>query len=343
MDPAAYYDAAWFDREQAELFTQNWALAAPLQQVEAPGDFVTTTVGLAPLIVVRAPDGALRAFHNLCRHRGMALLEGSGHLTRTINCPYHQWRYQLDGALVAVPQQREQFADLDVGPWGLRPAAVAVWEGMVFVHPDPDAAPLTDALAGLPEHLGSYRPGVLRQVGFERISANCNWKLFVENHIDVYHLWYLHADSLEGFDHTRFVHRQIGRNWASYEPMRAGSGLTTGTSVIEHIDERDRRGLGAHMLFPNVLMATAAEFFATYVARPIAPDRTEIELRVRAEPDADPAALVGALRSFIDEDVAACEAVQRGVRSPWFEVGPTARDHEAPIARFHRHVLEALA
>jgi Rieske 2Fe-2S family protein len=276
----------------------------------------------------------------------MKLLDGAGRLDRSVTCFYHQWRYALDGALAVVPQRKEQFPDLVAEQWGLLPASVEQWEGLVFVHPDPAAHPLRTALAGVPEHLGSHRPGLLTEVAHIRIDARCNWKLFVENHVDVYHLWYLHAATLGDFDHTRFEHCQEGGNWTSYEPLRGleieAAALTTGTAGITHLRERDRMGLGAHLVFPNLLMATAAEFFATYVAQPISPEHTRIDLRIRAEPEADSAALVDALESFIREDIGACEAVQAAVRSSAFAVGPLARDHERPITAFHEHILAAL-
>jgi Rieske 2Fe-2S family protein len=223
---------------------------------------------------------------------------------------------------------------------------VEIWEGMVFVHPDPDAPPLADTLGELPAHLGSHRPGLLGQVARQRIEARCNWKLFVENHVDVYHLWYLHERSLGDFDHLQFEHRQVGRNWVSYEPLKgdqlAGAALTRQTVAIDHLDRRDRLGLGAHLVFPNLMMATAAEFFATYQAEPVGPDRTVIDLRIRSEEGADAGALVDALRSFILEDVTACEAVQAAVASPAFEVGPLAAEHERPITTFHTNVLDGL-
>jgi choline monooxygenase len=298
-------------------------------------------------VVVRGDGGELRAFHNLCRHRGMVLATGTGNVGDTLNCLYHQWRYALDGSLVAVPQRNEQFPDLDPGQWGLRAAAVAEWGGMVFVHPDPAAPPFLHTLAGLVEHLGSYRPGRLRQLATERIEARCNWKLFVENHVDVYHLWYLHRETLGGFEHRRFEYHQIGANWASYEPRRADQehsspGHRRTTVPIAHLDQRDRNGIGAHMVFPNLLIATEAEFFATYAAEPVAPDRTIIDLRIRGEEGADPFVLLAALRSFITEDIAACEAVQRGLGSPAFAVGPLARSHELPIESFQSNVLAAM-
>jgi choline monooxygenase len=306
---------------------------------------VATTVGRAPLVVVCDAEGRLRAFHNLCRHRGVVLLQGRGNVERTITCFYHQWRYALDGSLTVVPQRKEQFPDLVAEAWGLLPASLEIWEGMVFVHPDPAAPPLAATLAGVPERLGSHHPGLLSQVGTARLEARCNWKLFVENHVDIYHLWYLHGATLGDFDHTRFEHHQTGGNWTSYEPPRRSDEanvLSRGTATIAHLDDRDRLGIGAHLVFPNLMIATAGEFFATYVAEPVGPDRTVIDLRVRAEAGADGATVVDAVRSFIDEDIAACEAIQDAVESPAFAIGPLAQTHERPITAFQSHLLAAM-
>jgi Rieske 2Fe-2S family protein len=364
LPPAAYFDEDWFDREQHSVFTRQWSLVAHVEQLAAPGDWQAARAGVAPVLVVRQPDGRLRAFHNLCRHRGMMLLDGHGNHDE-IRCAYHGWRFDLDGCLRVVPQRRTEFPDLDDAACGLLPASVDMWEGMVFVHPDPAASPLTDHLTGLDEAIGSHRPGRLTLVATEDIAAECNWKLLVENHIDVYHLWHLHRESLGDFDHSRFEHRHVGRNWFSYEPLRgvaetrvcrAGvdgqaavvasnpdrSGLERGTATISHLADRERLGIEAHLVFPNLLIAATAEFFMTYAVVPDAPTRAHIEVRVRAEPCADGAALLRAAHSFVDEDVYACEHIQSGIRSPWFSVGPISRTHEAPIMTFHRDVLEAL-
>jgi Rieske 2Fe-2S family protein len=346
LPPSAYHSQAWFDQELDTLFAARWALVATTDDFTREGDYVAVIVGRSPLVVVCGGDGRLRAFHNLCRHRGMVLLQGRGRVDGSISCFYHWWRYALDGSLAVVPQRKEQFPDLAPEDWGLLPASLEVWEGMVFVHPDPAAPALATALAGVADRLGSHRPGLLTEVGHVRLEAACNWKLFVENHVDVYHLWYLHGSSLGDFDHTRFEHRQTHENWASYEPLRSGdvgaAALTRGTAAIAHLEERDRAGIGAHLVFPNLMMATAAEFFATYVAEPVGPGRTVIDLRVRAETHADPSAVLDAVRSFIDEDIGACERVQAAVASPVFAVGPLARDHERPITSFQAHVLAAM-
>lgn len=352
LPPAAYTESDWLTREHDRVFHRTWSLVADGAELAEVGDRVAVTVGRAPIVVVRTDHG-LRAFHNVCRHRGMTVVQPAGQEVggptgeagadapcATLRCPYHGWEWDLDGTLVRVPQRKTQFPDLDVESLGLHPASVAEWEGMVFVHPEPDVE-LGAELTALGQHLGSLQPGLLTQVAQVRLEARCNWKLFIENHIDVYHLWYLHDRSLADFDHTRFEHHEVGRSWASYEPMRS-TAPPADESAIRHLDERDRRGIQAHLLFPHTPMAASTSFFATYAIRPITPERSWIDLRLRAEPDADVTSLVASTRAFIDEDVHACEQVQVATTSPRFAVGPLARDHERPIARFHQHLLRCL-
>jgi phenylpropionate dioxygenase-like ring-hydroxylating dioxygenase large terminal subunit len=341
LPPSAYTDPAWLERERALVLHRSWALVADAATIPEVGDQVAVTIDRVPLVVVRTAGG-LRAFHNTCRHRGMTIVQGV-QCGGSLRCPYHGWEWDLEGDLVRVPQRRTQFPDLNPGAYGLHPAAVAEWEGMVFANPEPDAPDFATAgLAGLDRHLGSFRPGSLPQVANVTIPVACNWKLFVENHIDVYHLWYLHSLTLGDFDHARFEHHELGDsgNWASYEPMR--SGRTGPPDGIRHLDERDRDGIQAHMLFPNVLMAASTNYFVTYAITPVTPEHSTIDLRVRTEPDADVDAIVAEVRSFIDEDVGACEAVQDAVRAGRFAVGPLARTHEAPITAFQTTLLRTM-
>jgi phenylpropionate dioxygenase-like ring-hydroxylating dioxygenase large terminal subunit len=340
----AYWSQEWFDREQDAIFSRTWHLVASEDELAEPGRFVTYTAGRDPLVVVRDGDGNLRAFHNLCRHRGMPLVEGCGQQPTGLVCPYHFWNFGLDGALRKVPQP-EQFPDLDVAEWGLLPASVDTWGGLVFVHPDPEVGSMDAWLGDLPDNIGSYRPELLEEVGRMEFEVRGNWKLFVENHVDVYHLWYLHARTLSDYDHDAFEWQQLGNNWVSYEPVRDEHRRRRPEAVrkpIDHIAERDRQGVGAHALFPNVLMASEAGYFITYPVRPVAPDRCVVDLRVRAEAGADGEALLAGAKAFITEDIAACEGLQSTIRSDRFGIGPMAVDHERPITLFHEHLLAAL-
>jgi Rieske 2Fe-2S family protein len=340
----AYWSDEWFEREQRLLFSHTWHLVAAEDELAEPGSYVSYTAGLDPLVVVRDLDGELRAFHNLCRHRGMPLVEGCGSSRSGLVCPYHFWSFGLDGALRNVPQPG-QFPDLDAAEWGLLPASVGTWGGLVFVHPDPEAETLLDWLGELPGAIGSYRPELLVEVAGHEFDARCNWKLFVENHVDVYHLWYLHARTLGDYDHDRFEWHQLGRNWVSYEPVKEGVTRRRPDAVlqpIEHISGRDLSGVGAHAAFPNVLMASEAGYFITYAVRPTGPAHCVVDLRIRAEPGADAEGLLAGAKAFIVEDIDACEGIQSTIRSTRFGVGPMAVEHERPITLFHQHLLEVL-
>ena len=119
--------------------------------------------------------------------------------------------------------------------------------------------------------------------------------------------------------------------------------LTSGTVTIRALDERDRVGLGAHLAFPNTLMASNAEFFMSYAVVPDGPASSHVEIRIRAEDGADGEGLIRAARSFIEEDIHACERIQAALTSPWFDVGPLAQEHEAPITAFQRNLMALLA
>ena len=327
-----YTESSVLAFERSQIFDHSWSIVADGEELATPGSYVTATVQNAPLAVVRDWSGTLRAFHNICRHRGITLLEGSGTLGRFMTCPYHQWSYGLDGNLVRVPQQREQFPDLHTCSLGLRPAQVAEWGGMVFVNPSHGAAPLATAMAGLDRGLDGFLSGPLHEVARVEYEANCNWKLLVENHIDVYHLWYLHARSLADYEHRSVAWKLLGDNWWSLEPLKDPSKSRAG---FDWIPDHMRHRIGAYLLFPNLMLVTTDDYFATYDAQPTAPDRTRLTLRVRAEKDSDAGALVESIRSFMSEDVRACEQMQIGASSPQFDVGATAKTHEAPLLHFH--------
>lgn len=138
-------------------------------ELAAPGAYVSADVGRSPLLLVRGHDGVLRAFHNMCRHRGMVLTTDCGSFTNAIACPYHAWRFGLDGALRAVPQRAEQFSGIELDDRGLLPASVAEWQGMVFASPDPSAPALGDLPRG---DLGRlHQVAAARSVVAERIAV----------------------------------------------------------------------------------------------------------------------------------------------------------------------------
>jgi choline monooxygenase len=322
--------------EQRSLFARGWQIVATSAQLAVPGDYVSVEVAGIPLLVVRDENGALRAFQNLCRHRGMRLVTGCANTGRFLTCPYHQWSYRRDGTLAVVPQEADQFPGIDHGALGLIEAGVGEWAGLVLVQALPDGSRFEVALEPFAERLAPWVTPDMVQVAEVSYEVQCNWKFLVENHIDVYHLWYLHQRSLSNLDHRRFFWEFVGDNWWSIEPWKDPAAAPRG---LEWLSEQESTTIGAHLLFPNVMIVTCGAYLATYDAVPLAPDRTRLTLRIRACAGADGDALVAQVRSFLSEDVIACEALQAATGSPDFGFGPLAQHHEAPIATFHQAML----
>ena len=198
------------------------------------------------------------------------------------------------------------------------------------------------------DRTGSFQPETLVQGVRLTYEMEANWKLFAENHIDVLHLWYLHARTLAEYDHAASNWTSVGRHWAFYEPPRHGRLVpptleASGMPIFPHISE-NWYGSGAHLIFPNLPMATGANFWMTYQVIPLSAGRSRLDMRLRSLPGTDPAllqAFADASRDLFEhEDIKACELMQKAMASPRFQVGPLARSHEEPIWVFQRNVLD---
>lgn len=330
-----YTSQSFAERERRALFHRCWTLVADADAL-APGRYLTVDVAGAPVLLWRDADGTCRAWHNLCTHRGIPLLEGEGDLGRHVTCPYHQWSFDQGGELVRIPQP-DQFPDVRRSDLGMRPVAVAEWHGMVFVSLAEQATDFHAEIDFLEQRMATMLALRLVEVARADYTVACNWKLLVENHVDVYHLWYLHQRSLGAFNHSVFEWEWHGSGWWSSEPRKDPSSYTPSLPDLSY---EEGMCIGAHLLFPNLMIVTTGDYLGTYDARPDGPNRTNIALRIRALPGADGDALVSAVRSFLSEDITACEALQRATTSPAFRVGPTAKTHEEPVRIFHRMLRE---
>jgi len=185
--PFAWYsDEELLRRERSRIFARSWQYAGRSEQIAEPGSFLATDAGGVPILVTRDKDGELRAFINVCRHRGAVLLEGCG-ARGTIQCHYHAWTYDLDGSLRNAPRS-EREAEFDKAEWSLLPANVGTWGPFLFVNPDPDAVTLEEHLGGLPAIMASDLDvdGLVFHSRVE-FGADANWKIVVENFLECYH------------------------------------------------------------------------------------------------------------------------------------------------------------
>jgi Rieske 2Fe-2S family protein len=350
MPSEAYYSPNWFVREQKDLFERTWVFVASSDELASPGDFVSTTIGKEPVMVVRDKNGDCRAFVNVCPHRGITLVDGCGNVDKGIVCPYHHWNFGLNGQLRSVPQA-EQFPELEKDEFSLYPLPVGQWGSSIFVNLAVDPEPFEEWLGAFPGSLGAHDPARLVEVAHKQRVVDSNWKFLVENTIEVYHLFYLHRTTQDQYQNHLFDNWFDGWHWSSYTPLYPERSFNEEESNIEWdsvilppwLGNREREGIFVHLIFPNMVLFVTSRVFRIMTLIPEGPDRCRIDLRTRAMPGTDPALFEDELNETFEEDVMACERMQRGVRSSRFMVRALAKDHERPIGIYHSKLLAAMS
>jgi phenylpropionate dioxygenase-like ring-hydroxylating dioxygenase large terminal subunit len=327
-----YSDEEMLRRERARIFAHSWQYGGRAEQVATPGSFLATDAGGIPILVTRDQDGELRAFLNVCRHRGAVLLEGCGERA-TVQCHYHAWTYDLDGSLRNAPRSDRE-PGFDKSEWSLLPASVGTWGPFLFVNPDPDALPLGEHLGELPETL-ARDIDIDNLVFHSRVEfgANANWKIVVENFLECYHC----ATAHPGFSAEVDVHpdRYLLEAHATYSAQFCAAKAT---------GERGQ----FHLLYPN----TGLNVFPgppNLSIGPVLPNgtgRTERYLDYFFAPDVDES-WRREFFAFDDqvgkEDTALVESVHRGMAAGVLEQGRLLLGSEPLLAAFQGWVAERLS
>ena len=354
LPPHWYTSPDIYAREVECLFRREWQLVGRADEVASPGDFLCLEVLGEPLMMIRGEDEVVRVLSRVCRHRSMPVLEGHGNVA-SIVCPYHAWRYGLDGRLLGVTEPK-RLPGFDPSQCRLPQIRSEEWEGFVFVNFDPDAASLSPRLAGLSRVLSNYslaQMKTVRSVGFEE-GCQWNWKLWCDNFIEPYHHLGAHRNTLEPIMPARaaLVLESDGP-WSvvrmPYRPDKSpfvdAVHAESGLPALTALKGQERDSLTAVHIFPCSLIAmwgTHAEFYRCF---PLGPERFHLEKHFCLPKDsaASPGVesgvqwLVENFIAFRDEDIDICRAVQRGLASQFAEPGHL-NDLESPIERFARYV-----
>lgn len=215
--PAARYtDPAFAELEHQRLWPCIWQIACTVDHVAHPGDVYELRSGWLSVLVVRGDDGVLRAFQNVCRHRGNSLCEGMSAGRTELRCPFHRWTWSLDGALREVPARRG-FGVLHDDELGLVPVALGEWGGLVFVNLDTSAEPLDEYLEGVPADAAWGRLDDFRCVATTTTPVAANWKVVADGFSETYHVQGLHREMLASIDDVHAHQHLWGRHGVSYQ------------------------------------------------------------------------------------------------------------------------------
>lgn len=338
-----YTDPEILRREQERIFRPSWQYAGHLGQLPEPGTFFAARAAHVPVVVTLARDGELRAFLNVCRHRGFPLAEGQGR-RETLQCPYHAWTYGLDGSLRAAPRSDEE-PEFDACEHGLVPAAVGTWGPFVFVNAGADPEPLADALGSMPAQvaeLGLDVDGLVPTTRWET-ELDANWKIVCENFLECYHCQVAHPALAEVLDVSAeaYALSTEGRLSSQRGPIRE-----SGRDKMRLDGELPRSQF--HFLWPNltVNIFPGRPNVSIGPVVPVSPGRTYRFLDYFFGADVDQS-WIDELMAFDDqvgrEDRTLVEGVHRGVASGVLEHGVLMGRSERLIGHFQQLTAAALA
>lgn len=347
---AAYCDPARAALERERLFRALPLFMGLSCRLPAVGDYVTEEIAGVPVLLVRGGDGKVRAFANICRHRGAPVASGCGK-ARVFSCPYHGWTYALDGRLAGIPAQ-DAFAGIDKGTHGLAPLPAAERHGMIFVcltRAGPEPLDPDPRLAGLSEELEAYGFGGYSFFASEWMTPAINWKFGIDTFLEAYHLGALHRatvaplirGNLGAFD----AYGDHGRMTFLRYSSDAWDGRPEGDwEVLPHI-------IAVYRLMPNTVLVFQSDHLETWRMLPgDAPDRCRIEFAFYTPEPArtDKARAYWkknydlAIRTVLDEDFALGEKMQRGFMSGMQDEVTYGRNEPALI-HFHERLKAQLA
>jgi phenylpropionate dioxygenase-like ring-hydroxylating dioxygenase large terminal subunit len=346
--PASWYtDPDVLRLEEQRLFARSWQYAGRAAAVEEPGCFLAVRAGNVPLVVARGKDGVLRAFVNVCRHRGHIVVQESG-CRETLQCPYHAWTYDLDGSLRRAPRA-EREPGFDPAGFSLLPASVGTWGPFVFVNPDPAASPLADTLADLADIVAEsgLDLGAVRFHSHYEGQFRGNWKVAVENYLECYHCPVAHPgfSKVIDVDPDEYVLRVEPTYLSQVGHVRAA--VLAGDREAPYDPRGEIEQAQYHVVFPNTTINISPGFQNVSIESwiPVGTDQTLEVTDYFFSPEASAeqiAEFVAFDTQVANEDAALVGSVQTGLESGMVPQGRLMGASEQLIAAFQRRVMGAL-
>ena len=337
--PASWYvDTDLYDLELNSVFSNTWQLAARVDQVRQPGQYVTTDVAGEPVVVVRGNDGVLRGFFNVCRNHAAALMTAAEGKAAQLRCPYHGWTYSLEGELKGTPDF-SGVCDFDRAQNGLVPVELTEWENWVFVKLVQGAATSFIDFLGdnLVAEMNSLQLKDLHWFERRHYHFDCNWKVFVDNYLDGgYHVPYLHKGLDSVLDYGKYTIENGEHHCLQWSPI-VSDGVEAQTGAV-------RKGERAlyYWIYPNFMINWYDGVMDTNLVVPRGVDQTEVIFDfyfpdvMSEEARARNLASVAVGQRIQDEDVAICKSVQSGLNSRAYTTGRLSTRREAGEHLFHR-------
>jgi choline monooxygenase len=331
--PSAWYvHPAYHDLDRKYVFSRSWQYMCSLRQLSKPGDYVTDTIAGNPIIVVRDKENDLKAYYNVCKHRGGPLaMDACGH-SSVLQCKYHGWTYLLDGSLRGVPRfdRTELFDKKD---FGLSAIAVRDWQGMVFVCLEPEfAPPFEEVVAGISERISPIDLSSLLYHKRDLYSIKSNWKVYVDNYLEGYHIPLVHPDLMSVLDFRSYKTETEQYHSLQFSPLKDGD-HTYGSSADQAF---------YYFIFPNMMLNIMPGRLQVNRVDAHALDAcsTVFDYYYDSIEESDIEGRIASDLSFSDlvqaEDIEICEHVHRGLASNAYDQGRFSYDLEGGVHHFQQ-------
>ncbi|MBL8177750.1 MAG: Rieske 2Fe-2S domain-containing protein [Bryobacterales bacterium] len=342
--PASWYtDPRMLELERRRVFEGTWQAVGHAQQVAARGSYFAADVAGEPIVVARTAGGELCAYSNVCRHRASLVASGCGKAS-VLRCPYHGWSYRLDGRLHAAPEF-DGVEDWDSSQVCLPRMRVEVWGPFVFVNANGEAPPLGEVMGSIPEEVAGLGCPV-EQLHFSArrdYVIECNWKVYVDNYLEGYHLPAAHPGLFRELDYGQYKVETFRWYSSQYAPIRAAR---EGEKRQYDAPLADNRAL-YFWIFPNFMLNVYPDNLSSNIIVPLGHDRTLTIFEWFTYPGENgPAEVKPETIAFSDEiqqeDIRICESVQRGLRSSFYDKGRFSARRENGVHHFHLLLDEAL-
>jgi phenylpropionate dioxygenase-like ring-hydroxylating dioxygenase large terminal subunit len=350
--PQRYYtDPEWFQREMETIHFDMWLCAGRTSQISKAGDYFVRQIANASVIITHDEQGGIRAFHNVCRHRGTLLCaEQEGHFNGRIQCQYHAWTYKLDGTLANAPHMEKVQGFCEAG-YPLNAIATAVWDGHVFINFSARPVPFSEHLAGLDRKFHPWRMEELQMVERRVYQLKANWKLIIQNYSECLHcpivhpLLQKHSHYMSG-DNEPPQPTYLGGRMDLREGVQSLTmDGTTSRCALPGLSNEDQRHVYYYCILPNFFLNLHPDYMLTFTMWPKAVDQTEIVCEWHFHPDEIRKAGFNSNDAveFWDitnkQDWHLSDMAQQGISSRGYQPGPYSNREELLLA-LDRWVLE---
>jgi choline monooxygenase len=316
--------------ENEAIFHREWQLAGHLSQIPDEGDSIYITIGRNPVILVRESEIRVRAFYNVCKHRGGPLNVKKG-TTTVLQCGYHGWTYLMDGSLRGIPHWKhvELFDKKD---FGLEPVHCEIWQDLIFITLDPDPPPLSKVLGGIEDRIDPVNFAAYRF--HKKISYNigCNWKVYADNYLEGYHIPIVHPELAGLLDYNNYVTELFDHYSLQYSPFQNGDS--------ENLYNAEDGEAFYYFIYPNIMLNILPGRLQTNIILPVNENRCIVDFYYYYLNPNDPGTAkmiqedLAYSETIQQEDIEICEAVQRGLYSSAYDRGRFSVDREAGVHHF---------